>query len=49
MTVNVYNGSGTGGLAANVSRDLTAMGYQAGAVKDSSAQSQPAGAGTTVF
>ena len=40
MTVDVYNGSGTNGLAADVSQDLVAMGYQAGAVKDSSAQSQ---------
>jgi anionic cell wall polymer biosynthesis LytR-Cps2A-Psr (LCP) family protein len=41
VTVDVYNGSGTNGLAAKVSQDLVAMGYQAGAVKDSSAQSQP--------
>jgi len=41
VTVDVYNGSGTNGLAANVSQDLVAMGYQAGAAKDSSAQSQP--------
>jgi LytR cell envelope-related transcriptional attenuator/LytR_cpsA_psr family len=41
VTVDVYNGSGANGLAANVSHDLVAMGYQAGAVKDSSAQSQP--------
>ncbi|HEX2743093.1 MAG TPA: LytR C-terminal domain-containing protein [Streptosporangiaceae bacterium] len=41
VTVDLYNGSGTNGLAVNVSHDLVAMGYQAGAVKDSSAQSQP--------
>ena len=40
VTVDVYNGSGANGLAADVSQDLVAMGYQAGAVKDSSAQSQ---------
>jgi len=45
VTVDGYNGSGTGGLSADVSRDLVAMGYRAGAVEDSSAQSQPAGAG----
>jgi hypothetical protein len=39
--VDVYNGSGTNALAADVSQDLVAMGYQAGAVADSSAQSQP--------
>ena len=41
VTVDVYNGSGANGLAANVSHDLVAMGYQAGAVTDSSSQSQP--------
>src|ERR1700691_2968309 len=41
VTVDVYNGSGTNALAADVSQDLVAMGYQAGAVADSSAQSQP--------
>jgi anionic cell wall polymer biosynthesis LytR-Cps2A-Psr (LCP) family protein len=49
VTVDVYNGSGTSGLSANVSRDLVAMGYKAGAVKDSSAQQQPLQDDTTVF
>jgi len=48
-TVDVYDGSGTNGLAANVSRDLAAMGYKAGAVHNSSAQSQPVPAGPAVF
>jgi anionic cell wall polymer biosynthesis LytR-Cps2A-Psr (LCP) family protein len=49
VTVDVYNGSGTYGLATDVSQDLVAMGYQAGAVADSSAQSQPVGDDTEVF
>jgi LCP family protein required for cell wall assembly len=49
VTVDVYNGSGTGGLSKNVSRDLVAMGYKTGAVKDSSAQQQPLQDGTAVF
>jgi anionic cell wall polymer biosynthesis LytR-Cps2A-Psr (LCP) family protein len=40
VTVDVYNGGGTGGLAADVSQDLVAMGYKAGAIEDSTAQSQ---------
>jgi hypothetical protein len=49
VTVNVYDGSGTDGLAANVSQDLVAMGYKAGAVKNSSAQSQPVQNDTEIF
>ncbi len=49
VTVDVYNGSGTYGLAANVSQDLVAMGYKAGAMADSSSQSQPVGDDTEVF
>ncbi len=49
VTVDVYDGSGTDGLAADVSQDLVAMGYKAGAVEDSSSQSQPPGDDTEVF
>jgi anionic cell wall polymer biosynthesis LytR-Cps2A-Psr (LCP) family protein len=49
VTVDVYNGSGTYDLAADVSQDLVAMGYQAGAVADPSSQSQPVGDQTEVF
>jgi anionic cell wall polymer biosynthesis LytR-Cps2A-Psr (LCP) family protein len=49
VTVDVYDGSGTYGLAADVSQDLVAMGYQAGSVTDSSPQSQPVGDDTEVF
>ena len=40
VTVNVYNGGSTGGLAGRVSAALSAKGYRAGAVTDASAQSQ---------
>jgi anionic cell wall polymer biosynthesis LytR-Cps2A-Psr (LCP) family protein len=49
VTVDVYNGSGTDGLAADVSQDLVAMGYKAGAVADSSSQSQPVQDDAEVF
>jgi anionic cell wall polymer biosynthesis LytR-Cps2A-Psr (LCP) family protein len=49
VTTDVYNGSGSYGLAADVSQDLVAMGYKAGAVANSSAQSQPLGDDTEVF
>jgi anionic cell wall polymer biosynthesis LytR-Cps2A-Psr (LCP) family protein len=49
VTVDVYNGSGTDGLADDVSQDLAAMGYQAGGAQDSSSQSQPVGDDTEVF
>jgi anionic cell wall polymer biosynthesis LytR-Cps2A-Psr (LCP) family protein len=49
VTVDVYNGSGTDGLAADVSQDLVAMGYTAGAVEQSSSQPQPVRGDTEVF
>jgi anionic cell wall polymer biosynthesis LytR-Cps2A-Psr (LCP) family protein len=49
VTVDVYNGSGTDGLAADVSQDLVAMGYKAGTVANSSAQAQQVGDDTEVF
>ncbi len=49
VTVDVYNGSGTSGLAADVSDDVVAMGYKAGAVENSSSQQQPVGDDTEVF
>jgi len=49
VTVDVYDGSGTDGLASNVSKDLTAMGYTAGAVENSSSQSQQVQTGPQVF
>jgi hypothetical protein len=49
VTVDVYNGSAANGLAGDVSQDLAAMGYKAGAVADSSAQSQKVQSGTEVF
>jgi anionic cell wall polymer biosynthesis LytR-Cps2A-Psr (LCP) family protein len=49
VRVDVYNGSGTNGLAAQVSQDLVAMGYKAGAVANSSSQSQPVQGDAEVF
>jgi anionic cell wall polymer biosynthesis LytR-Cps2A-Psr (LCP) family protein len=49
VTVGVYNGSGTDGLAADVSQDLVAMGYKAGVAENSSSQSQPVRDDTEVF
>jgi anionic cell wall polymer biosynthesis LytR-Cps2A-Psr (LCP) family protein len=49
VTMDVYNGSGTYGLAASVSQDLVAMGYKAGAVAEPSSQSQSVGDDTEVF
>ncbi|HEY1698588.1 MAG TPA: LCP family protein [Trebonia sp.] len=49
VTVDVYNGSGTVGLAGDVSQALVADGYQAGAVADASGQSQAVMDGTQVF
>jgi anionic cell wall polymer biosynthesis LytR-Cps2A-Psr (LCP) family protein len=49
VTVDVYNGSGTDGLAADISQDLVAMGYTAGAVENTSSQSQPLRGDTEVF
>jgi anionic cell wall polymer biosynthesis LytR-Cps2A-Psr (LCP) family protein len=49
VTVDVYNGSGTAGLAGTVSQDLAAMGYKTGTAANSSAQSQQLGDDTEVF
>ncbi|HEY1916893.1 MAG TPA: LCP family protein [Streptosporangiaceae bacterium] len=49
VTTDVYNGNGTYGLAQDVSQDFKAMGYKAGAVTDSTSQSQRVQAGTQVF
>jgi LCP family protein required for cell wall assembly len=49
VTVDVYNGGPTAGLAGSVSQALVSLGYKAGAVADASAQSQTAATGTEVF
>jgi len=50
VTVDVYNGNPTAnGLASQVSEALVDLGYKAGAVSNSSAQSQTVQTGTTVF
>ena len=49
VTVDVYNGSGTSGLAGNVSQKLTALGYKAGAVENAAQQSQTLEPATQVF
>ena len=49
VTVDVYNGGGTGGLAGRVSAALVAKGYRAGAVTDASAQSQTVETANEVF
>jgi LCP family protein required for cell wall assembly len=49
VTVDVYNGSMTQGLATGISQALVAKGYKAGLVTNASAQSQAAAAGTQVF
>ncbi len=49
VTVDVYNGGIQAGLATGVSDALVAKGYKAGAVTNSSAQSQVTAAGTQVF
>ena len=50
VTVDVYNGSPAAvGLAAQVSHALAALGYKAGQVANSSAQSQAVQPGTQVF
>jgi LCP family protein required for cell wall assembly len=49
VTVDVYNGGSTSGLAGSVSQALVAKGYKAGTVGDSSSQSQTVAAGTEVF
>jgi anionic cell wall polymer biosynthesis LytR-Cps2A-Psr (LCP) family protein len=49
VTVDVYNGSGTPGLAGDVSQALTTLGYKAGIVANASSQSQNVDQGTQVF
>ena len=49
VTVDVYNGGSTGGLAGHVSAALVAKGYRAGVVTDASAQSQTVKTGNEVF
>jgi LCP family protein required for cell wall assembly len=49
VTVDVYNGGSTSGLAGNVSAALVAKGYRAGAVTDAAAQTQTVAAGNEVF
>ena len=49
VTVDVYNGGTTVGLATGVSRALVAKGYKGGAVTNATAQSETATAGTQVF
>ncbi len=49
VTVDVYNGGSTGGLAGQVSAALVAKGYRAGVVTDASAQSKTVEAGNEVF
>ena len=49
VTVDVYNGGSTAGLAGRVSAALVAKGYRAGAVTDASAQSQTVETATEVF
>jgi LCP family protein required for cell wall assembly len=49
VTVDVYNGGSTEGLAGSVSQALVSLGYKAGAVADASAQSQTVATGTEVL
>jgi len=49
VTVDVYNGSITPGLAADVSQALGALGYKAGTVANASTQAQTVASGTQVF
>ena len=49
VTVDVYNGSGTSGLAGNVSQKLVALGYKTGAVENAAQQSQTLKPATQVF
>ncbi len=49
VTVDVYNASGPSVLAGDVSQDLAAMGYKAGAVASSTSQSQPVTGDAEVF
>jgi LCP family protein required for cell wall assembly len=49
ITVDVYNGSDTAGLADDVSQALVAQGYKTGTVANSTAQSQTVDTDTQVF
>jgi LCP family protein required for cell wall assembly len=49
VTVDVYNGSGAGGLAGAASQAFVSQGYTAGQAKNSSAQSQPVQDESQVF
>ena len=49
VTVDVYNGSGTGGLAGDARQAFASQGYTAGKAADSSAQSQTVQDDTQVF
>ncbi len=49
VTVDVYNGGTTPGLATGISNALVAKGYKAGAVTNATAQSQAVTSGTQVF
>ena len=49
VTVDVYNGGTTAGLADGISSALSAKGYKAGQVTNSSAQTQDVAVGTQVF
>jgi LCP family protein required for cell wall assembly len=49
VTVDVYNGGATGGLATEVSQALVAKGYKAGAVTNATAQTQAVTSGNQVF
>jgi LCP family protein required for cell wall assembly len=49
VTVDVYNGGTTAGLATGVSNALVAKGYNAGQVTNAAAQKQVVSAGTQVF
>jgi LCP family protein required for cell wall assembly len=49
VTVDVYNGGSTGGLATGVASALAAKGYKAGQVTNATAQTQVVTAGTQVF
>jgi anionic cell wall polymer biosynthesis LytR-Cps2A-Psr (LCP) family protein len=50
VTVDVYNGNpAAAGLAAQVSQAFVSLGYKAGKIEDSSAQTEPVQPGTQVF
>jgi LCP family protein required for cell wall assembly len=49
VTVDVFNGGSTEGLATGISQALVDKGYKAGQVTNASAQTQVAAAGTQVF